>query len=162
MFVTICMSNILKLIVSLAAPQLTGFVSAFLTDTGNSPWYRSISKPSWNPPNWVFAPVWTLLYLLMGIAFYLVWKSEASGDVKRWAMGLWIVQLAFNFFWTIIFFGTHQIGWALIEIIGLWFLIFLTILAFSRITKIAAWLMVPYISWVTFATLLNYAIWRLN
>lgn len=98
----------------------------------------------------------------MGIAFYLIWKSRAAEREKKTAMTLWIAQLVLNFFWTIIFFNQHQIGWALVEIIALWLLIVLTIFAFARINKPSAWLLVPYISWVSFAAYLTYTIWQLN
>jgi translocator protein len=156
------MKNWIKLVISLALPQIAGITAAIFTETGEGSWYRSIEKPDWNPPGWVFAPVWTTLYILMGIAFYLIWKSNAPQYQKKWAMTLWLVQLVFNFFWTIIFFNQHQIGWALVEMIGLWLLILSTIIAFARINKLAPWLLVPYISWVSFAALLNGAIWLLN
>lgn len=156
------MKNWIKLIISLALPQIAGISGALFTETGEGTWYRSINKPEWNPPGWVFAPVWTTIYILMGIAFYQVWKSNVPQSRKRSAMILWAVQLVFNFFWTIIFFAQHEIGWALVEIIGLWLLILLTIFAFARINKVAAWLLIPYISWVSFATLLTGTIWMLN
>lgn len=156
------MRNWIKLIISLALPQIIGLTAAYFTQTGEGSWYRSVEKPGWNPPGWVFGPVWTILYILMGIAFYLVWKSNTPAKTKSIAMIFWIIQLVFNFFWTIIFFGQHQIGWALVEIIALWLLILFTIFAFARINKVAAWLMVPYISWVSFATLLTGTIWMLN
>ena len=156
------MKKWIKLVIALALPQIAGITAANITKTGEGSWFRSLDKPSWNPPAWVFAPVWTTLYILMGLAFYLIWKSNAPRHFTRPAMVLWIMQLVFNFFWTIIFFGQHQIGWALAEITGLWLLILLAIFAFARIDKAAAWLLVPYISWVSFAALLNGAIWQLN
>ena len=125
-------------------------------------WYALANKPSFNPPNWIFAPVWTLLYLLMGIALYLVWKSEAAQGLKQMAIGLFAIQLVLNFFWSIIFFYAHQPGWAFVEIIVLWTMILLTILWFGKISPTAAWLLVPYISWVSFASVLNFSIWKLN
>ncbi|HEY1113830.1 MAG TPA: TspO/MBR family protein [Chitinophagaceae bacterium] len=156
------MKNWTKALISLAVPNIVGISAALFTETGESSWYQTIERPEWNPPGWVFGPVWTALYLMMGWAFYLVWKSDAPARLKRPAMILWTVQLVFNFFWTLIFFGAHEIGWALAEIAALWLLILLTIFAFARISKTAAWLLVPYISWVSFATLLTYTIWRLN
>ena len=156
------MKNWVKATISVILPQAVGISAALITETGESSWYQTIERPAWNPPGYVFGPVWTLLYLMMGWAFYLVWKSDAPPQRRRSAMVLWAVQLIFNFFWTLIFFGAHEIGWALAEIIGLWVLILLTIFAFARISKTAAWLLVPYISWVSFATLLTYTIWRLN
>lgn len=156
------MKNWVKLLISLALPQIAAVSGALFTVTGTGSWYQQINKPSWNPPGWVFGPVWTTLYILMGIAFYLVWKSNASDKLKRPAMTLWVVQLVLNFFWTLIFFGAQEPGWALVEIIGLWIFILLTILAFARIHKTAAWLLVPYLLWVSFATVLTGTIWQLN
>ena len=146
----------------MALPQIAGISGALFTNTGEGSWYRQIEKPSWNPPGWVFGQVWTSLYIMMGIAFYLVWKSNAASEAKKPAMTLWVVQLILNFFWTLIFFGAQEIGWALLEIIVLWVAILLTIFAFARISKTAAWLMVPYIAWVSFAAVLTATIWRLN
>ncbi|HEX2607508.1 MAG TPA: TspO/MBR family protein [Flavisolibacter sp.] len=156
------MKNWVKLVISLALPQLVGGTAALFTVTGVGSWYRQIERPSWNPPGWVFGPVWTTLYVMMGIAFYLIWKSQAPDALKRRAMGLWIAQLIFNFLWSFLFFGQHLIGAAFAEIIILWLLILLTIFAFARISKTAAWLLVPYISWVSFAAILTYTILRLN
>jgi tryptophan-rich sensory protein len=98
----------------------------------------------------------------MGISLFLIWKSDANEQVKKTAISLFAIQLIFNFFWSFIFFKQHQIGWAFAEIIVMWIFILLTIFAFAPINKIAAWLLVPYISWVSFASILNYTIWRLN
>jgi len=151
-----------KLILSIAIPLLTGFLSGFFTATGVRGWYKTITLPSWNPPNWVFGPVWTLLYVLMGISFYLVWRSDSGPPLKRTAILLFAVQLVLNFFWSVIFFGRHQIGWAFAEILLLWMVIIATIFSFSKISHAAAWLLVPYISWVSFAAILNFTIWKLN
>lgn len=156
------MNNILKLIISVAIPVAAGAVSGFFTSTGLGSWYQSIIKPSWNPPGWVFGPVWTLLYIMMGIALYLVWKTGAASALKKTAITLFAIQLALNFFWSFIFFNQQQIGWALVEIITMWFAILLTIFSFSKINNTSSWLLVPYISWVSFATILNYTIWKLN
>lgn len=98
------MNNWLKVMISLALPQVAGLTGAAFTLTGEGSWYRSIQKPDWNPPGWLFAPVWTTLYILMGIAFYLVWKSAADKKIKTHAMVFWILQLVLNLFWTLIFF----------------------------------------------------------
>lgn len=156
------MKNWMKLVISIALPLAVGGIAGLFTNTEIDGWYQTINKPSWQPPSWVFGPVWTLLYLLMGIAFYIIWKSGAPARQKRIAIILWIIQLVFNFFWSFIFFKQHQIDWALGEIVVLWFFILLTIIYFGRISKLAAWLMVPYISWVTFATLLTLTIYQLN
>jgi translocator protein len=156
------MSNIVKAIIAIAIPLIVGGTSGFFTVTGVESWYQTIQKPSWNPPNWIFGPVWTTLYVMMGISLFLVWKEDTSTELKKIAIGLFSVQLILNFFWSFIFFGQQQPGWALIEIVALWIFILLTIFAFAQVNKTAAWLLVPYISWVSFATILNYTIWQLN
>jgi translocator protein len=156
------MKDWMKLVVSFATPLAVGAVAGLFTKPEIDGWYKALNKPDWQPPSWVFGPVWTLLYVLMGIAFYLVWRSNAAESRKRVAMTLWIIQLVFNFFWSFIFFRQHQLDWALGEIIVLWFFILMTIFAFARISRLAAWLLVPYISWVSFASLLTYAIYQLN
>ena len=113
-------------------------------------WFTTVNKPSFNPPNWLFAPVWTALYIMMGIAFYLIWKSKAGLKTKSIAIVLYSWQLTFNFLWSFIFFFAHQPGWALVDIIVLWLLILLTIIWFGKISPAAAWLLVPYICWVSF------------
>lgn len=156
------MSNIVKGVIAIAIPLLIGATSGFFTVTGVDSWYQTINKPSWNPPNWIFGPVWTTLYVMMGIALFLVWKEDISTELKKIAVTFFIVQLVLNFFWSFIFFNQQQPGWALVEIVVLWVFILLTIFAFAQVNKTAAWLLVPYISWVSFATILNYTIWQLN
>ena len=156
------MNNAVKLIISIVIPVAVGATAGFFTATGIDSWYQTINKPSWNPPSWIFAPVWTTLYVMMGIALYLVWKSDSSDILKKTAISLFAVQLILNFFWSFIFFNQQQPGWALAEIIAMWIFILLTIFAFAQVSKPAAWLLVPYISWVSFATVLNYTIWQLN
>lgn len=156
------MNNTLKLIIAIAIPVAVGGISGFFTSTGVESWYQTINKPSWNPPGWIFGPVWTTLYIMMGVALFLVWKSNASDVLKRTAITIFAIQLLLNFFWSFIFFDQQQIGWALVEIIVMWVFILLTIFAFANVSKLAAWLLVPYISWVSFATFLNYTIWKLN
>ena len=155
------MNNTAKFILSIAIPLAIGATAGYFTVTGLGNWYETINKPAWNPPNAVFGPVWTSLYVLMGIAFYLVWK-QGSSPQKSKAIVLYCIQLAFNFSWSFLFFNRHLIGGALIEMILLWIFILLTIVAFGKISKAAAWLMVPYICWVSFAMVLNYTIWQLN
>ena len=156
------MSNAIKLIIAVAIPLAVGGISGFFTATGVESWFQTINKPSWNPPGWIFGPVWTTLYAMMGVALFLVWKSDSSDILKKTAITLFAVQLILNFFWSFIFFDQHQIGWALVEIIVMWIFILLTIFAFGNVSKLAAWLLVPYISWVSFATILNYSIWKMN
>lgn len=156
------MNNFLCLFISVLIPLVVGGVSGFFTATGVDGWYSSINKPSWNPPNWIFGPVWTTLYVMMGVALYIVWKSAASATARRNAFILFGMQLLLNFFWSVVFFRLQSPGWALIEIIFLWIAILATIFSFATINKVAAWLLVPYISWVSFAMILNFTIWRLN
>ena len=155
------MNKTAKLIISIALPVAIGGLSGFFTTTGLGSWYQTINKPSWNPPGWIFGPVWTTLYVLMGIALYQVWRSPDS-KARKTALLLFAIQLILNFFWSIIFFNQQNIGGALVEIIVLWVFILFTIFAFARINKLAAWLLVPYISWVSFASILTYTIWKLN
>ena len=156
------MNNTVRLIIAVLIPLLIGFTGGGFTASEIPGWYAKLNKPSWNPPNWLFGPVWTTLYIMMGIALYLVWKSTAASSVKQTAFVLFAVQLSFNFSWSIIFFNQHQVGWALVEILVMWVFIVLTIFSFSRINNTAAWLLVPYVSWVSFAAILNYTIWKLN
>jgi tryptophan-rich sensory protein len=148
-------------LLSLIIPLAVGGISGYFTVSAIPGWYQTIQKPSWNPPNWVFGPVWTTLYALMGIAMYLIWTQPRSEQRQR-ALHLNAAQLILNFFWSLIFFNLHAIGWALIEIFILWVLIVRTMFAFDRVYKPAAWLLLPYIIWVTFATILNGTIWWLN
>ncbi len=156
------MNNVIKFIVAVAIPLIVGGASGFFTVTDVDSWYQTINKPVWNPPNWIFGPVWTTLYVLMGIALFIIWKSDTSTELKKIAFVLFAIQLVFNFFWSFIFFNQHLVGWALIEMTVLWVFILLTIFSFAQVDKIAAWLLVPYISWVSFALILNFAIWKLN
>jgi tryptophan-rich sensory protein len=124
-------------------------------------WYAALQKPSFNPPNWLFGPVWTALYIMMGVAFYLVWRNPPSAGRKK-ALSAFLVQFALNCAWTPVFFAMHQLGAALVVIVLMWLAILRTIFLFAPFSKTASWLLVPYISWVSFATLLNAAIWWLN
>jgi tryptophan-rich sensory protein len=139
------------LVVSFIVASLGGWVTASSVGT----WYQGLAKPSFNPPDWVFGPVWTVLYALMAIA---AWRVRAS----RTAMLFWSVQLALNLLWSVLFFGLRQIGLALAEIAVLWVAIAATALVFHRTDRLAAALMLPYLLWVCFAAVLNAAIWTLN
>lgn len=156
------MSSFVKLVIAIALPVLIGGVSGFFTVSGVESWYQTIQKPSWNPPNWVFGPVWTTLYVMMGIALWLVWKEDTSKELKLIAGILFAAQLTLNFFWSFIFFKLEQPGFAFLEILFMWVAILATIFAFAQVNKRAAWLLVPYISWVSFAAILNFTIWRMN
>jgi len=136
-------------------------ISSIFTAHSLTTWYAALVKPPLNPPNWLFGPVWTLLYTLMAIAAWIVWKTRPS-PCRRRGLRLFCVQLGLNFLWTWIFFGYHQMGTAFVDIVVLWIAILLTILTFKKMSTTAAWLLVPYFAWVTFAGYLNLAIWRLN
>ncbi len=132
-----------------------GALIGLLTSGGNSPWYQALDKPSWNPPSWVFGPVWTFLYILMGVAAWLV-GNHGGWRVQRTALTLFVAQLAVNFAWSPLFFMAERPGLALVDIAILWVLIALTIRAFSRVGRgMAAWLLVPYLAWVSYAAALN-------
>jgi benzodiazapine receptor len=124
-------------------------------------WYAALHKPSWNPPNRVFGPVWTLLYLMMAVAAWLVWRT-AGWPAARPALAHFAVQLVLNVGWSVVFFGLHRPGWALVEIVALWGAILATLLLFRPINPLAALLLAPYLLWVSFASVLNFAVWRLN
>lgn len=139
-----------------------GIIGSFFTTPAIGSWYAFLAKPELAPPNWVFGPVWTTLFLLMGIAAFLVWRARADKKKVRIALGVFVLQLALNTLWSIIFFGLRNPGAAFIEIILLWASIAATIFLFARVSKPAALLLLPYIAWVSFASYLNYMIWLLN
>ena len=128
---------------------------------GGGAWYRQLDKPAFTPPSWVFGPVWTALYLTMGVAAWLVWRRRGSADT-RLPLGLFGVQLALNAAWSILFFGLQQIGLALFEIVILWFAILATLLLFWRLDRVAGALLLPYLAWLTFAGALNLTLWRMH
>ena len=154
-------NNSIKLVTAVILTVGLGAVGGLVTAPEIPLWYAGLNKPSFNPPNWLFGPVWTTLYLLMGVSCYLVWKQPVSVERNK-ALYLFILQFVLNFCWSFIFFGMHETGWALTEMILLWLTILATIFSFAKFSKTAAWLLVPYIAWVSFAMLLNGAIWRLN
>ena len=168
--------KIITLVTAIVVCQLAGMVGALFTVPAVGGWYASLNKPALNPPGWVFGPVWTLLYFLMGLALYLVWVNQSTAETalptvraelspplaRRKAVIIFFVQLALNAFWSIIFFGLHSPGWALVEIIMLWLAIVATIFYFAKISRLAAWLFALYMAWVTFAVYLNFAIWMVN
>ena len=124
-------------------------------------WYRTLVRPSIAPPNWIFGPVWSLLYALMAVAAWRVWLAEPS-PLRTWGLALFLVQLALNFAWSLIFFKMHALGAAFAEVLVLWLAIAATTLLFARVSPVAAWMMAPYLAWVSFASVLNLAFWRLN
>ncbi|MFA5987380.1 MAG: TspO/MBR family protein [Candidatus Paceibacterota bacterium] len=155
-------SNFWKLIVAVFVSELAGIIGSIFTAPSVPTWYAGLVKPELNPPAWVFAPVWTTLFLLMGIAAFLVWKEGWEQKEIKVALGVFIGQLVLNTLWSILFFGLHSPGAALVEIIFLWVAILATIIIFSKISRPAAWLLAPYILWVSFAGYLNYSLWILN
>lgn len=136
-------------------------VSGWATVEGVRTWYPTIAKPSWTPPSWLFGPVWTALYVAMGVAAWRVWRIGGF-RAARTALGLFLAQLAVNGLWSPIFFAWHRLGLAVLDIGLLWLLIVATIVAFRRHDRVAALLLLPYLAWVTFASALTVAIWRLN
>ena len=136
-------------------------IGSLLTRPAISGWYYALRKPVWAPPNWLFGPVWSLLYLGMGIAVWLVWRRAGFAGA-RLALALFAVQLGLNVGWSAIFFSLHRPGAACAEIVILWFLILATVVAFWPLSRAAGCLMVPYLLWVAFAAALNFAIWRMN
>ena len=142
--------------------ELAGAVGALTTSTGSSSWYQELVKPAFQPPSWVFGPMWTLLYALMGIAAWRIWRLGMSKRSVRRALALFVVQLLLNAAWSPVFFGAHEIGIALGILAALWLVLLWTLLAFWRLDRPAAWLLVPYQAWATFALVLNAAILHLN
>lgn len=156
------LNNISKLIVTLIVCQGAGVIGSFFTGPAISTWYAEIQKPSFNPPNWVFAPVWIALFFLMGVSAYLILKRGIWKKNVFLALAIFGAQLGLNVFWSYLFFGLHSPLYALIEILILWLFILLTIVKFYKISRVAAFLLLPYILWVSFAAVLNFAIYRLN
>ncbi len=165
----------IKLFVSLLLPQLAGGIGALFTSSRIPTWYAALEKPALNPPSWVFGPVWTLLFILMGVAAFLVWRRLPGSGIRKqiykftgmhnhitMALALFLFQLFLNTLWSILFFGLQSPGLALLEIAALWLAIVATMLSFYRISRVAAYLLIPYLLWVSFASYLNYAIWSLN
>jgi tryptophan-rich sensory protein len=153
-------AEVIKLIICCSLPLAIGFAGTFFTNSLD--WYQTLQKPAFNPPNWVFAPVWTVLYLLIGISFFLVWRKGLANAAGRTALACFILQLVFNALWTPIFFGAKQPLIAFADIVLLWLAIAATIVSFYKISKLSAILLVPYIVWVSFAAVLNAAICMLN
>ena len=154
--------DFLKLLISIAIPLLAGFIGSYFTTPNIAGWYAELTKPALNPPNWIFAPVWTTLYIMIGFALFLVWKNVNFREKRAIVVSLFLTQLLLNTTWSIVFFGMQNPGLALVNIALLWVAILGTIFVFNQISKPAALLLVPYILWVSFASYLNYAIWALN
>lgn len=153
--------NIPLLVLSVAICLGAGVLGSFFTFSVIPTWYASLIKPSFSPPNWIFGPVWTTLYILMGVSLYLVARVKGKGGRGK-AITIFGIQLLLNAIWSIIFFGMKNPGLAFIDILALWIAIILTIKSFSKIYKLGSYLLIPYLLWVSFAAILNYNIWILN
>lgn len=154
--------KIIRIAISVAICLLIGFLSGFATQSSVGDWYVTLNKPSFNPPNWIFAPVWTILYIMMGMAAGIVWIRGFYHIWVKTALYHFGFQLMFNALWSIVFFGFKEPFWALLVILTLLVLIILTIKWFRVVSKTAAYLLIPYLLWVCFAALLNFKIWQLN
>lgn len=151
--------DILFLIGFISLCLAVGGVSGYFTVAGVREWFPTLVKPSFNPPSWLFAPVWTVLYIMMGIAAWLVWRQ--GGDIHL-ALWMFFIQLGLNFLWSFLFFSLRRIDVALVEILVLWISIATTLCLFWGVDQRSGLLLVPYLAWVSFASLLNAAFWRLN
>ncbi len=157
------MNKISKILVVVVTCLVVGYFSGMVTRSAIITWYPTLVKPSFNPPNWIFAPVWSMLYVMMGVAAGLVWsRMEYEKEVVKNALVLLAIQLALNALWSFLFFGLKNPMLAGLEIIILWLMIFETYVKFAKINKIAGYLMIPYLLWVSFASILNGSIWWLN
>ena len=152
----------LKLAISILICQCAGMVGALFTGRSISGWYVYLKKPFFNPPDWIFGPVWILLYILMGVAAYLVWRKGLHNSVVRAALGIFLVQLGLNCLWSIVFFGNRSIAGGMAVIVLLWLLILKTMHSFFAVSRQSCYLLIPYIIWVSFALVLNAAFLLLN
>jgi len=154
-------NQILKLVASLLLPLGIGGIAGMFTSEAIPGWYASLIQPSFNPPNWVFGPVWTTLYIILGISLFLIWKLPASKQ-RNQAILIFMAQLLLNFCWSFFFFYFKMIGLALIDILALWIMILVMLVSFYKLKPITAYINIPYLLWVTFATALNIAYFFLN
>jgi tryptophan-rich sensory protein len=153
--------DILKLVLSVALCQLAGFLGSLFTIPAIPTWYKTLNKPFFTPPDWIFSPVWISLFILMGISLFLVWQRQGHRKLKM-ALIFFFAQLIFNMLWSAAFFGLRSPLLGLIDIVLLWFAILLTIQNFLRVSRTAGLLLLPYILWVSFAAVLNFSLWILN
>jgi translocator protein len=156
------LNSLSKLVIAIVVSELAGGIGSLFTVSAITNWYPMLIRPALNPPSWIFGPVWTTLYILMGIAAFLVWNKGFDRQDVRKALGVFLLQLVLNAVWSVIFFGLHSPFWAFVDIIALWTTIIWTMTIFYKISKPAMWIMLPYILWVSFAAYLNYSIWMLN
>lgn len=155
-------ADVFKLVVAIVVCQLAGVIGGFFTASSVNTWYASLTKPAFNPPNWIFSPVWSTLYVFMGVALFLVWRKGFQTEGIRTALYFFGIQLALNALWSILFFGLKMPLLAFVEIVILWDFILITLLKFKKVSKPAALLLIPYLLWVSFAALLNFFLWYLN
>lgn len=154
--------NVSRLLISVIICQLAGAIGSIFTSSSLESWYFLLEKPTFNPPSWVFFPVWTTLYTLMGISLYLVWEKGIQQKEVKAGIFLFGLQLGLNILWSFLFFGLQSPYHAFLEILLLWLAILLTAIQFWKVSKAASMLLIPYLLWVSFAALLNYQIWVLN
>ena len=155
------MKNIFRFLLCITIPLIIGAIGGIATSTSIGSWYVTLNKPFFNPPNYLFGPVWTTLYILMGISIYLIIQSTKTTNRKK-AIAIFCLQLFLNFWWSFLFFKFNLLGLAFIEIICIWLSIIAMIIVFKRINKTAAYLQIPYLLWVSFASVLNGTIWWIN
>ena len=157
------MNKITRILSVVVTCLVIGYFSGIVTRSAIADWYPTLIKPSFNPPNWIFAPVWSMLYIMMGVAAGLVWdRMQQESEVVKKALLFFVIQLGLNALWSYLFFGLHNPMLAGLEIIVLWLMIYETYVQFAKINKIAGYLFIPYLAWVSFATVLNISIWWLN
>jgi len=156
------MNNTAKLFLSVIVCELVGFLGTPFTTAAIPTWYAALNKPFFSPPNWIFGPVWTSLYFLMGVSFFLIWKQKKQTKKVQLAQIYFLIQLALNFIWTPIFFGLRSPELGLVVIIAMWMFILITMRKFYSLSRWARYLLIPYLLWVSFATMLNAAIVVLN
>ena len=154
-------ADILKLIASVIVCQIAGFFGSFFTVPAIPAWYDQLEKPFFTPPNWIFSPVWIILFIIMGVSLFFIWRESSRPGFKP-AFILFFVQLILNVFWSIAFFGLRSPLTGLIDIVSLWIAILSTIRYILRVSKLAGVLLIPYFVWVSFALLLNFSFWILN
>jgi len=174
-------NNFLKLLASIIICELAGVVGSVFTSPEIEAWYKNLKKPAFNPPNWVFGPAWIIIFILMGISLYLVWQKKFEPKIisaqtynplsQKFLSGSWrrlnivlifVTQLVLNILWSVLFFGAHSVAAGFFELLMLWFAIVFTMVNFHRVSKVATWILLPYILWVSFAGILNFYIWILN
>ncbi|MBP1767768.1 MAG: benzodiazepine receptor TspO [Candidatus Aminicenantes bacterium] len=156
------MKKAIRVLIFILICEGAGIIGSVFTMPSIPGWYAGLSKPPFNPPSWIFGPVWTILYAMMGLSAYLIYQSGIGKKQVKRALAVFAVQLLLNTLWSIVFFGVHMIFAAVIVILLLWGMILVTIIVFHRISKAAAYLLIPYILWVSFATVLNISLYILN